>query len=165
MKNKKRNKELPMEAAEIKIRQLAGKDDGYKVPEDYFSTLYLSIQDRVSETKNTEKRPFFSIFLSPRLYYISSIIIIGALALSIFLFLNDFGKSNEQIVSNSENSNQIEQLLYALDLDENTIVEVMQENEVSYEESSLTIPEEESLTREEIINYLLTEDIENYYQF
>jgi hypothetical protein len=136
-----------MKLSEIK------KQNPFAVPDGYFDEFLSRLQDKLGEQKDAKKRSLY-YSLKPYIYSVASV---AAIVLAILVFYKISGnKQSETALLNSEIALAFEDDIY--DLDEMYIIENYTERqeaeEMVYDYGS------DPTYKDEIIRYLLDEDIE-----
>ncbi|MBN2522424.1 MAG: hypothetical protein JXB24_04075 [Bacteroidales bacterium] len=136
-----------MKLSEIK------KQNPFAVPDGYFDEFLSRLQDKLGEQKDAKKRSLY-YSLKPYIYSVASV---AAIVLAILVFYKISGnKHSETALLNSEIALAFEDDIY--DLDEMYIIENYTERqeaeEMVYDYGS------DPTYKDEIIRYLLDEDIE-----
>ena len=131
----------------------------FKVPENYFEDLPSRIQEKINAKQQVPIRNMKTVLFNPKVLAAASLILILGLA-SIFIFqLNDPVNNTSNPLAQEEFNTVSDYLLTDLDDDEliQAYVEMTDESDNGYLIST------EDLDEQEIIDYLLQDDLIEYY--
>ena len=131
----------------------------FKVPENYFEDLPSRIQEKINAKQQVPTRNMKTVLFNPKVLAAASLILILGLA-SIFIFqLNDPVNNTSNPLAQEEFNTVSDYLLTDLDDDEliQAYVEMTDESDNGYLIST------EDLDEQEIIDYLLQDDLIEYY--
>jgi len=135
------------------------KQNPFKVPENYFEDLPSRIQEKINAKQEVPIRSMKTVLFNPKVLAAASLILILGLA-SVFIFqLNDPVNNTTDPIALEEFNTVSNYLITDLDDDElmQAYVEMTDESDNSYLIST------EDLDEQEIIDYLLQDDLIEYY--
>ena len=135
------------------------KQNPFKVPENYFEDLPSRIQEKINAKQEVPIKSMKTVIFNAKVLAAASLILILGLA-SIFIFqLNEPVNNTTDPIALEEFNTVSDYLITDLDADElmQAYVEMTNESDYSYLISA------EDLDEQEIIDYLLQDDLIEYY--
>lgn len=165
MKTNKNTFNQNIEDPGSKLKSIVGNKNCFKIPEGYFDELSQKIQERYTAETYRKESVSYKTLLRPGFIAIYTLAIIVGLFFIIQPFSYDI-KNGTYANANFMESITSEQLLSYTEIDENTLINSLLENEIeengSIDEILTSSPigtETGDLTGDDIIQYLENEDI------
>ncbi len=139
------------------------KENPFQVPDGYFDSFSVRLAEKLSAQKKRKYEKKFLFVTRPQLIYISSFILVVLITYGIFKYIPV--DSEEPVLTQQEIAEVIENEIF--DYEENLLIENYDETELSEEvviksiiEEPVTEVNSDNDYSEEIINYLVEEDID-----
>lgn len=167
MDQDKRNRETQAEQDEKYLKALLkGHDDNpFSVPDNYFRDLPLRIENTIQQAGSTQKKNN-QAFILHWLYAVAAVFLLGLLAFFIFLSGEKYNGGKEMISQNNNAGPAVTDTLKLKSTEKSGTIDpkvVLKDTDVIMEETvnqGVNSMNTEEVSKEDIIDYLLEEDID-----